>query len=248
MNNQFYWRKVPAAPSAAGQMVVASQFGDVTGDGIMDWVFLTGTKQPDSVYLTNIQLVIRYGRTNQFQAFALSENAGYEPTIWLGDLTGNGVKDIFITIQSGGSGGILFAYVYSYMEGRMVKIFDSIQFNDQHAYEVHYADDYKVNVLSSNPRKKYTLDLQYKGQDYLNEIYNSNGTLKEPIEGWVDPIGGLYPIDLTGDGHYYLLGMQQIAGRYHADGLGYVENLLHFDGRQFTIVRQTVAIYGENLD
>lgn len=41
--------------------------------------------------------------------------------------------------------------------------------------------------------------------------------------------------------------MQQIAGRYHADGLGFVENLLHWDGREFIIVRQTVGIYGEDL-
>jgi len=247
MNNQFYWRRVPGVPLSPGQSVVASQIGDVTGDGFQDWIYLIGTKQTDSPYITNIQLVVRNGRTNQSQAFNLSENAGYEPTLWLGDLTGNGVKDIFIVIDSGGSGAIIFAYVYSFIQGRMTKIFDSIQFNEQHPYKVQYANNYKADVYSGSPRKKYTLDLSYKGTDYLNEIYNPDGTLKQPIEGWVDPVSALYPIDLARNGKYDLLGMQQIAGRYHADGLGYVENLLHFDGREFIIVRQTIAIYGENL-
>ncbi|RHW32734.1 hypothetical protein D1B33_16325 [Lysinibacillus yapensis] len=245
--NHFYWNRVSVAPNVSGQSIVASKIGDVTGDGFPDWIFLTGTKQPDSPYITNIQLVVKNGRTLQFQPFPLSENAGYDPKIWLGDLTGNGIKDILITIDSGGSGAILFAYVYSYISNRLMKIFDSIQFNEQHPFEVHYANQYKVTILSRNPAKKYILDIQDKGKDYLNEIYNPDGTLKQPIEGWVDPISALYPIPFARNGQYDLLAMQQIAGRYHADSLGIVENLLAFDGLQFSIVRQMVAIYGEEL-
>jgi len=247
MNQQFYWRRVPHVSMPQGQSIVASQVGDVTGDGFPDWVFVVGTKQPDSPYLTNLQLFVKNGRTNQVQGLPIPENAGYEPTIWLGDLTGNGVKDIFLVINSGGSGGIIFAYVYSYIQGRMTKIFDSEQFNEQHPYKVQYANNFRAEVYSGNPRKKYTIDLTSKGQEYLNEIYNPDGTLKQPIEGWVDPIGALYPIDVARNGQYALLSMQQIAGRYHADGLGYIENQLQWDGREFFIMRQTAAIYGENL-
>lgn len=243
--NDFYWRRVP---SSGQQSIVASKVADVTGDGLPDWIYLTGVKQPDSPYLTNITLVIRNGRTHQNQTFSLTENSGYNPTLWLGDFTGNGVNDILIVIDSGGSGGIVFAYIYSSIQGRMTKIFDSIQFNEQHSYDVHYANNYRALVLSSNPRKRYTLDLEYKGQQYLDEIYNPDGILKQPIEGWVDPISGIYPIDLARNNTYYLLTMQLIAGRYHADGLGFVENLLHWNGKQFDIVRQTVSIYGENID
>lgn len=247
LNNQFHRRRVPGVPRSNGQIVIASQIGDVTGDGFMDRVDLIGTKQPDSPYITNIKLMLKNGRTNQVQAFTLPESAGYEPTVWLGDLTGNGIKDILVVMDSGGSGGIIFAYVFSFIQGRMTKIFDSIQFNEQHTFKVQYGNNFKVNVYSERPSKKYTLDLQYKGMDYLNEIYNANGTLKQPIAGWVDPVSALYPIDLARNGKYYLLGMQQIAGRFHADGLGYVENLLHWNGREFLIVRQTAAIYGEDL-
>lgn len=246
--NNFQWRRaVQYVPTTSNQQIVASEFGDVTGDGFPDWVYLTGTKEHDSPFLRDITLTIRYGHTNQFQHIALPENAGYNPTIWLGDLTGDGIKDILITIDSGGSGGILYGYVFTAVQGRMIKIFDSIQFNEQHNYTVQYENQYKVSVVSENPKKKYILDLQYKGKEYLEEIYNPDGTLKQPIEGWVDPISGIYPIDLARTGKYYLLTMQLIAGQYHADGLGIVENLLLWDGRQFSIVRQTVSIQGENI-
>ncbi|SOC23408.1 hypothetical protein SAMN05880501_11572 [Ureibacillus xyleni] len=230
------------------QFIVASKVGDVTGDGIPDWIYLTALKQdPNSPYWINITLHIKNGRTNQTTTLPLTENQGYNPTIWLGDFTGNDVNDIFVAIDSGGSGGIVFGYVYSSIQGRITNIFDSIRFNEQHPYTVNYANNYKVNVKSEKPPKKYILDLQYKGQEYLNEIYHADGTLIQPIEGWVDPASGLYPIDIARKGKYYLQALQQIAGRFHADGLGYVENLLNWDGSQFVIVRQSVAIYGEDL-
>lgn len=242
-NNQAF----PQNEQSHGQVIVASALADVTGDRYYDQVFLTARKEEDSPYLQNITLIVREGRTNVLNVLPLSENAGYDPRIWFGDFTGDGVNDILVTIQSGGSGGIIFAYIYSYQNGKITKIFDSISFNEQQSYKVQYENDYKASVTSKNPGQRYILDLQYKGKDYLNEIYNPNGTLKQPIEGWVDPIGGIYPIDVAQNGKYYLLTNEKIAGRYHADGLGFVENLLNWDGHQFQVVRQTVSIYGEDI-
>lgn len=231
-----------------GQFIVSYKIGDVTGDGFPDIIYITAEKQSDSPFLRNITLFVKYGRTYQTEKLQLPENAGYNPTIWLGDVTRDGINDIMVTIDSGGSGAIIFSYIYSTQNGRMTNIFDSIQFNEQHPYKVQYANQYKANVFSKDPSKKYILDLQYKGTEYLSEIYDTNGVLKQPIEGWVDPISGLYPIDLARNGNYDLLAMQRIAGRYHADGLGDVENLLSWDGHSFAIVRQSVSIYGQDMD
>lgn len=232
---------------ADGQVIVDSKRGDVTGDGHIDTIYLTGVKTEGSPFWQNITLVIHYGNTNLSESFSLKENAGYHPTLWLGDFTGDHVDDILIIIDSGGSGGIIYAYVFSYVEGKMLQVFDSDAYNEKSKYEVNYQNQYKVNVVSSNPKKKYTLDLMYKGKEYLSEIYNEDGTLKEPIEGWVDPVGGLYPIDFARDGTYELMAFQKIAGRYHADGLGYVQNVLKWNGHEFVTDRQTVSIFGEDL-
>lgn len=229
------------------QQIVACKMGDVTGDRFLDSVCLTATKTSSSIFLENITLVIRNGRTQAVERFSLQENAGYNPTIWLGDFTGNRVLDILITIDSGGSGGIIFAYIFSSINGQMKEIFNSVDFSSKQKYSVDYANNYRANITSFNTKKIFTVDLQYKGQDYLSEIYNSDGTLKAPIEGWVDPISALYPIPFRRTGQYDLLAMQQIAGRYHADGLGYVEDLLQWNGQLFEVNRQTVAIYGKEL-
>nr|WP_232337086.1 VCBS repeat-containing protein [Lysinibacillus timonensis] len=247
-----FWQPITMPPLhlqiPRGQSIITYKIGDVTGDGFSDFIYITADKQTDSSpFLRNITLFVKYGRSNHIEMYRPPENAGYNPTLWLGDLTGDGIQDIFLVIDSGGSGGIIYAYVYSVQNGIMKNIFDSIKFNEQHTYNVQYLNQYKASVMSKKPSKKYTLDLTYKGKEYLNEIYNADGTLKAPIEGWVDPISALNPVDLARNGKYYLLGMQQIAGRFHADGLGIVENLLNWDGSAFSIVRQTVAIYGEDF-
>lgn len=225
---------------------IQTKFGDVNGDGFFDTILLTGIQKPDSPLWKHLTLVIFYGRTQQFEQIALKENVGYNPTIFLGDFTGNHVEDILVISDTGGSGGIINGEIYSFMNGKMRRIFDAESFSNQLEYTVNFQDHYQATVQSTTPKKHYTLDLTYKGKEYLAEIYNPNGTLKEPIAGWVDPISGLYPVDYDRDGTYELLAMQEIAGRYHADGLGFVENVLKWDGDKFIITRQNVAIEGED--
>ncbi|WP_313893992.1 hypothetical protein [Psychrobacillus sp.] len=229
------------------QTIIDSKRGDVTGDGFRDIIYLMGDKTEESPFWQNITLVIMNERTNLHESIPLKENAGYNPTIFLGDFTGNHVDDILIVIDTGGSGGIIYAYVFSFLEGKMQQVFDVDAYNERHKYEVNYQNNFKATVVSASPSKKYTLDLMYKGKEYLSEIYNENGTLKDPIEGWVDPVGGLYPVDYARSGTYELMALQKIAGRYHADGLGYVENVLQWNGYEFVTDRQSVAIFGEDL-
>lgn len=229
------------------QVVINWAMGDVTGDGVRDTVYLTGEKTEGSPFWENITLVILNGKTNTYDRIPLKENMGYNPTIFLGDFTGNHVDDIQVVIDTGGSGGTVYAYVFAFLDGKMNQIFDADSYNEHSKYEVNYQNHYKVTVTSSNPKKEYTLDLTYKGEEYLSEIYNKDGTLKEPIEGWVDPIGGLYPIDYARDGTYELLSYQEIAGRYHADGLGFVQNEWQWNGQEFVVNRQTMSIFGKDL-
>jgi hypothetical protein len=93
----------------------------------------------------------------------------------------------------------------------------------------------------------YVLDLTYKGREYLTEIYNKNGVLNAPIEGWVNPLSGLYPVDFNRDGTYELEAYQRIAGRYNADSLGFVQTVLKWNGRTFSVDRQNASIFGGDV-
>lgn len=225
--------------------VVQVKYGNVTGDGVTDVVYLTAVQTPGSPFLQQITLVIQCRRTSQSFRVPLQENAGYHPTIFLGDFTGDRVKDILIVINTGGSGGAIYAYVFSFRNARFNQIFEANAFNEKGKYDVRYQNHYKAEVTSKEPDKRYIVDLTTKGKDYLNEIYNPDGTLKKPIQGWVSPLSGLYPVDFERDGVYELVAYQNIAGRYSADRLGYMENILKWNGHTFESDRQYVSIFGK---
>lgn len=228
------------------EIIVYSR-GDLTGDGFLDTVYLTGEKTEGSPFWQNISLNVLYQHENTLERIYLKQSAGYNPTIFLGDFTGDQVDDILVVIDTGGSGGTIYAFVFSYTHGNIQQIFDVEEFNEISKYEVDYDNYYQVNVVSSYPSKQYRLDLTYKGKEYLSEIYDEDGILKEPIEGWVDPVGGLYPIDFERNGTYELMSFQEIAGRYHADAIGYVQTVLKWDGQKFISDRQNVSIYGKDI-
>jgi hypothetical protein len=224
--------------------VVSFAKGDVTGDKVPDNVYLTGTKTTDSPFIQNITLVVQDGRTGAYKSVTLSENAGYNPTLFLGDFTGNGVDDILIRIDSGGSGAFTYDYVYSFVNNNSQLLFDFSVYNEQFQYDVNYQDNYKVKVVSKINNLTYLIDISLRDPEYLSEIYNANGKLKSPIEGFVNPLSGLYPIDFDSNGVYDLLAYQKIAGRYNADALGYVLNTLGWKNDRFVLQNQNVAIGG----
>ncbi|WP_245415704.1 VCBS repeat-containing protein [Alteribacter populi] len=227
-----------------GPSIVTAKQGDIDGDGIIDNVFLTANSTPDSPFWENITLIVQNGKTNHDQQIPLKNNAGYNPTLFLGDVTGNHVDDILVIIDTGGSGGTIYAYLFSCINGQVRQIFDSDVFNEDYKYSVTYLDQYKASVISYKRKEKYILDLTYKGQEYLSDIYDGNGVLVAPIEGWVNPLSGLYPVDFNRDGTYDLKAYQRIAGQYNADSLGFVQTVLKWNGQEFVPDRQNVAIFG----
>jgi hypothetical protein len=224
--------------------IVSFERGDVTGDRVADNVYLTGIKTSASPFTQNIILHVQDGRTGVVKSVLFRENAGYNPTLFLGDFTGDGVDDILISIDSGGSGGIMYHYIYSFLDNTAQLIFNFNVYNEQYQYEVTYHDNFKVEVVSKINNKKYILDISTKDAQYLNEIYDENGKLKSPITGFVNPLSGLYPVDFDSNKVYELLGYQKIAGRYNADSLGYVLNTLRWLDNRFVLQNQNVAILG----
>lgn len=232
-----------------GYYILDYKRGDVNGDRIPEDILLIGDKPAgeDSPFVDNITLVIITINGNNYLLMSLKENAGYNPTLFLGDFTGDNIEDILISIDSGGSGATTFNYIYTFAYNQLKLLFDFENFNNQYEYQVVYRDNYEAEVTCLNLKKKYIINLRFKGMEYLSEIYDKNGKLKQPIEGFVNPISGFYPIDYQRHGTYELLILQKIAGRYNADALGYVQTSLTWNGKKFMPFLQNVAVSGEDI-
>lgn len=227
--------------------IVAAKRGDIDGDGFCDQVLLAAEKTPDSPLWKNITLIVQNGLTNQTLRIPLKNSIGYNPTLFLGDFTGNKEEDILIVIDTGGSAGTIYGYVFSYMNGQLKEIFHSDAFNKIYKYDVLYENQYKAKVSSFYLKEQFIIDLTYKGKDYLSEIYNKNETLKTPMTGWVNPLSGLYPVDFNRDGTFELEAYQRVAGRYNADSLGYVVTVLKWNDQELRPERQNVVISGGEI-
>jgi len=229
--------------NVTAQSIVSFVRGDVNGDGIPDNVYLTGIKTSDSPFTQNITLAIQDGRTGRFTNVPLSDNSGYNPRLFLGEFIGDDIDDIFISINSGGSGAIMYHYIYSFINNTPQLLFDFNSYNEEYNYYVTYKDNYKVEVVSRKNDRNYIIDISTRDDEYLHEIYYENGKLKSPISGFVNPLSGLYPVDFDSNNVYELLAYQKIAGRYNADSLGYVLNTLKWKDNMFILDNQYVAIF-----
>lgn len=211
--------------------------GYITDDQHLDTVYLLGQKEETSPYISNIKLVIQDSKNNNYEIIP-SENSGYNPTIMLDNFTDN-YDDILLVIDSGGSGNFKFAYIYGFKNNEFKTIFDFEKFNKNFRYQVNYLNDYQVEVISENLKKKYIIDIRNKEADYLNQIYFPNGQLKKPIQGFVNGLNDLYPIDIRRDGKFSIVILQKVVGLYNADSLGLIVTILEFDKKKNTFTTST---------
>lgn len=226
------------------------KIGDVNGDGIPDRVSLYGNKPEGDkgIFADNITAVIQDGRTSKVKTITPAFNSGYNAGLFLGDFTKDKVKDIKISIEAGGSGGYGYFYLYSFKNNDLKEIFSFAKYNDEYKYKTDYADLYRVDVGNIMANKLFILDISYKGYDYVSKYYDDKGKLKKPMQGEVLALSALVPIVNDEKANSCgLLAFQRIIGTSNSDTLGFMENLLLWDGEKFISSRMSASVPGTNL-
>lgn len=196
---------------------------DVTGDGIPDSIYLVGNRPRPQMpgYVENLGLRVTSGGKVYEVDFPYGN--GYSPILFVGDLTQDGVNDILVNIFAGGDGGFLTSYAYSFANEQPRLLVDSKTFNDLQTGTVTYQDNYRVQIQTLRPPRIYTIDISDRGPDYLNEIYNEDGTLRRPLEGTLLGLIALHPVDFDVNGQYNLSAVQRAIGLTNLDTLGLLE-------------------------
>lgn len=226
------------------------KIGDVTGDGVLDKVSLYGSKSGGSteIFADNITIVIEDGRTKETETITPEFNSGYNARLFLGDFTKDKIADIKVSIDSGGSGGYNYFYIYSFKNNNLQEIFNFDKYNNEYKYRVDYSNLYRVHIGNVMLDKLFILDISYRGYDYVSQYYDESGKLKQPIQGEVLALGKLIPIVNNENSNAFdLLAFQRIIGTSNSDTLGYIENLLSWDGKKFVSSRMFASIPGTNL-
>jgi hypothetical protein len=203
-------------------ITITSKQMDVTGDSKKDMIQLKGEPyDKENGYMKNLSLEVL---TANDKTFHIDLEGGIEPTINFSDLNHDGVKDVFVTIPTGGSGGISNHYLYSFKD--LVKtnltVPKPLLINGQ------FVNGYKAKILIEATKETIIFDLIERKESYDQIGLYQNGKLNEPTELMVNQYGALTPI-LTKGEKLGLKGVQRISGAANADSIANVESIWFYD-------------------
>ena len=222
--------------------VIAAVQADLDGDGKLENVALTGKRPEGQLAWQDLQLVIGGGSHCSAAVIPLKDQIAYDPYLAAGRFTQGRQEQVLIVLPTGGSGGIVNFRVYGLEKGQYALLLSSDAYAAEYPFTVTYLNGYRAMVKNEKNGAEYLIDLSGRDAEYLNGIYDATGKLKAAQQGFVEPVGLIYPADVDGDGVLELVIWQQVSGLYHADQLGFVISRLAWDGNAFALSNQVVAV------
>lgn len=172
-------------------------------------------------------------------------NSGYGPNIMLGDFAGNGLKQIFLGINSGGSGGFGYFYVFDAQNNEIKTLFDYQEFSQNNRYTGEYIDNYKVKVTKKGSKDSYIIDLSLRPKDYLDLIWKPDGKLIAPRSVDISDVNTVFPYYNSATGVYELIVYQRVTGLFNADSLGYVITQQRLENGKFVTFYDGLMVFAQ---
>lgn len=228
---------IPELKNEPNLVVLDCKSTDVTGDKIPDTVILVGQKEPQpyNLYAQAVKLVVQDSQTGKTIITSAGDYGGYDSELFTGDFNGDQIADVMVKMASGGSGGTLFASLFSFAGGKVTTLFSQTQ-SDGPAFEGVFTDNFKASVVCKNLNKPFTVDLSANKQTYLqSKVYTAKGKLLSQETISVDGYSLLDPVDWNGDGTYELKGTQAMWGICHADTIAEIETILAYQNGKWQI-------------
>lgn len=203
-------------------ITISKDKADITGDGKEEEIFLMGVPyQKDDSFLEKVYIELSASNGKKY-TFPLE--SGTKAALHIVDLNNDGVKDVFASVLTGGSEGIVQNYSYS------VKNFVQTKLNlpDPLEMDSHFLNGYKAEIKLTKTGQSYLFDLKDRKKYYKKLGLYTHGKLNEPTELTVNPFSSLQPIPV--ENHKIgLLGEQRITGIANADVIASVKSTWSYD-------------------
>lgn len=218
-------------------ITVSKENRDITGDGKDDVIEIKGIPYEEGQqFLKEIKLHIA---ASNGKAYETEFEGGLNPHVQFVDLNHDGVKDVYVSVETGGSGGITNHYLYTLKDF----LFTDLTVPDPLVINGQFHNGYKASITIQETGRSVTFDLRNRGEDYEKSGLFINGKLSEPTELMVDAYSVLKPVILDGKKNG-LVGIQAISGAFHADWIANVESTWIYENGKW-ILKDTKIMDGK---
>lgn len=213
------------------KIVLDTKRGNITSKTRTDIVTLYGIKQnsdSDFVEQVEFELYTSYGNIIKQQI----PDSGYNLQLFIGDFTGDGLEDIMVRGEFGGSGGYAIARIYMYTEGKLIEIFYQDMINEIASCKATYLIDNKIKIDCNESVTSYIGDFYENNHYYHDMIYTREGSIKPDQSPTISELNAAFPIQPTDQSFYDLLLMQRVVGVSNSDNLGVIQTWISlYDGK-----------------
>ncbi len=233
-NVKFYKAKAVENLALQNQIIIKDLEVDLTGDKKVENVILSGSQKEGSPLYENIKITVSDNKTG-LTLFSITPttNFGFEPTIFLGDFTGDGLPELFYG-ASNGSCDLGYYYLYSFND-KALTLYDYE--SDLCLYKAVFRDWYNLEIY--NNVNSYKIDISKK--DYLHSIYKE-GQLIKSVNGEISKVSRVSPYYDSSKEIYMLSVVRKITGLYPLDVIGYLVENYSYEGNENVIKESCLVV------
>lgn len=224
--------------------IVSSKVGNIISDCDEDIIYLIGRKANEgkNTLYNEMEIVISEGSNGKLTYMDLKDIKGYNPRIILGKFSSNDKDDILFIVEEELELKGIKSIIYRFNNGKIEPIFNSNKYLLNNRYKVIYNDNYKVNLIDSNKKVNYIIDIENKDYRYLNEKYKSDGRLINECQGQVLSPYEILQVRSNDREKFDLLLKQKIIGEDINDIIGEIVSILRFEDDNFMELNREVSI------
>jgi len=218
-------------------ITISEEEMDITGDGQNDAIFLKGVPyQDEDSFLKKIYIEVA---ASNGKTYTFPLESGSKASLQLTDLNHDGIKDLFASVLTGGSGGIVINFLFSLKDF----VHTDLTIPEPLEMDAKFLNGYKAEIKLKKTGKSYLFNLKDRKKYYKKLGFYYKGKLNEPTELSVNPFNSLSPIQLENE-KMGLKGVQRVTGVANADTIALVESVWTFEKGHWKLLNANVKQEG----